>query len=489
MKTLYLDLGMGAAGDMLTAALLELMPERRDEFLRLMNGLGLRGVTVEAEPSVKCGITGTHVDVQVNGEHEQSLDVDDHVAAADMPERGRVTDATEQRPHDHDGHHHRHGHPGEAPDEGDADHHHHSHTSYPHIVELISTLAIGDRARTDAIAVYSLLADAESAVHGMPVDQVHFHEVGELDAIADIVGCSVLMSWLEPRRVLASSLNVGSGKVRCAHGIVPVPAPATERLLRGIPVYGGTIRGELCTPTGAALIKHFVDEFVATMPPMTVTAAGYGMGTKDFEAANCVRALLGEAADPDAGKQSPADANPVTDDTDGPGAGDAIRPATGGSDQAGATVTDVDDVDVTTTGSTDEVVELSCNLDDMTGEAIAYAQQKLFAAGAVEVFTTAVSMKKGRPGVLLTCLCPTVVKDVVVRTMFAHTTTIGVREHICHRYTLERSEQTVETRFGPVHVKVAAGYGVERRKPEHEDLAAIAEREQISLEEVRRAVP
>ncbi len=442
MTTLYLDLGMGAAGDMLTAALLELLPQRRAEFLEVMNGLGLPGVSVTAESSVKCGITGTHINVSVHGVSEHSVDVDDHPDAS----------ASNEHHHGEGGEHHHHG---DAHDHGTShDHHHphdphghedhegarghtHSHISFPHVVEVVNGLDIPEQARADAIAVYSQLAAAESAVHGLPVDQVHFHEVGEADAIADIVGACLLMSWLAPQRVLASPVHVGSGKVRCAHGIVPVPAPATERLLRGIPVYGGTIRGELCTPTGAALLKHFVDEFVPALPAMTVTAAGYGMGSKDFEAANCVRALLGELAE---------------------------------------------------TGSGDDVIELSCNLDDMTGEAIGYAQQQIFAAGAVEVFTTAVSMKKGRPGVLLTCLCPPAAAEEVVRAIFRHTTTIGVREHLCHRHTLDRVEQTVATRYGDVRVKVASGYGVRRSKPEYADLVTIAEREGISLDQAAGAV-
>ncbi len=388
MTMLYLDLGMGAAGDMLNAALLELLPQHRDEFLQIMNGLGLPGVSVTAEPSIKCGITGTHVDVSVHGISEQSVDVADA-----QPSRHHHPDhgSPRQETGDHDHHD-----ASETPDGGQqhASIEHiqsHSRSSYPRIVEIVNGLDIPQRVRADAIAVYSLL----------------------------------------------SPVHVGSGKVRCAHGIVPVPAPATERLLRGIPVYGGAVRGELCTPTGAALLKYFVDEFVQAMPVMTIRAAGYGMGTKDFEAANCVRVLLGEAAE---------------------------------------------------LGASGDVVELSCNLDDMTGERLGYAQEQLFAAGAVEVFTTAVTMKKGRPGILLTCLCPVAQRDDVVRAIFRHTTTIGVREHLCHRFTLDRSEEAVQTPYGQVRVKTVSGYGVRRSKPEYEDLAAVADREGLDLETVGRVV-
>lgn len=439
MTTLYLDLGMGAAGDMLAAALLELVPQRRAEFLQIMNGLGLPGVSVTAEPSVKCGITGTHVNVSVHGLSEQSLDVEDAASDHHHHGDGRHQHGAEDYVHGHGTENHHHHDQTHEPHEHDVGErgYPHSHSSFPHVVDVVNRLDIPERACADAIAVYAKLAEAEAAVHGMPVDQVHFHEVGEADAIADIVGVCVLMSWLAPQQVLASPVQVGSGKVRCAHGIVPVPAPATERLLRGVPVYGGSVRGELCTPTGAALLRQFVDEFVPAMPAMTIMAAGYGMGSKDFEAANCVRALLGETAVQD---------------------------------------------------SNDDVVELSCNLDDMTGEGIGYAQQQLFAAGAIEVFTTAVTMKKGRPGILLTCLCPPDISDEVVRAIFRHTTTIGVREHLCHRFTLDRAEETVQTPYGPARVKAVSGYGVRRGKPEYGDLVAIADHEQLSLDTVSRIV-
>ena len=232
---------MGAAGDMLTAALLELLPDR-EGFVRKLNSLGIPGVTVVAERSEKCGINGTHIRVMVHGEEENE---------------------------------HMHGH----------HHHDHHHGSMSEIRSIVSGLPIPTMVKLDIMAVYEEIARAESHVHGVPVDQIHFHEVGSMDAVADITAVCMLMYELDVDQVIASPVHVGSGQVRCAHGILPVPAPATAHILREIPIYGGSIKGELCTPTGAALLKHFVTEF-GDMPAMKLNAIGYGMGKKDFERAN-----------------------------------------------------------------------------------------------------------------------------------------------------------------------------------------------------------
>ncbi|MDR1826825.1 MAG: LarC family nickel insertion protein, partial [Methylobacteriaceae bacterium] len=247
----------------------------------------------------------------------------------------------------------------------------------------------------------------------------------QLDAVVDVVSVAWLMDRLKPRRVVGSPVHVGSGHVHTAHGVLPVPAPATARLLRGIPCYGGDIRGELCTPTGAALLSHFASAF-GPMPPMTLRAVGYGLGHKEFGAANCLRAFLGESA--------------------------------GGAATVG-----------------DTVVELKCNLDDMTGEAIGYTTALLLKEGALDVFLTPIQMKMGRPGVLLTCLCPPQEAERFAALMLTHTTTFGVRKTVCERAVLERSTETRETAFGPVRFKSGGGHGVSREKPEYDDVAAAAE--------------
>ena len=270
-KILYLECKMGAAGDMLTAALLELIPDP-DGFIRKMNTLGLPGVTVKREKAVSCGITGTHVSVVIDGEEEESHDVD---------MQGHEHDHEHEHHHEHD---HGHG-------------HHHSHNSMAGIAHIVRDhLDIPEKVKEDVLAVYGRIAEAEAHVHGVPVSDIHFHEVGTMDAVADVTAVCLLMNEINPDEVVVSPVHVGSGMVRCAHGILPVPAPATAYILRDVPIYGGEIRGELTTPTGAALLTHFADRF-GQMPLMSVRAIGCGMGKKEFPAANCVRAMLGETKD------------------------------------------------------------------------------------------------------------------------------------------------------------------------------------------------
>ncbi len=265
MKTLYLDCGMGAAGDMLTAALTELLPDA-DAFITELNSAGVPGVVIEKELSVKCGITGTHISVKINGEEEHS-----------------------NAHHHEEEHSHEHHHEEEHSHEHEHTHAHH-HSSMHEIEHIIGHLKVSDKVKKDVTAVYNLIAEAESNAHGIPVTDIHFHEVGTMDAIADVTAVCLLMERLAPERVIASPVHVGSGQVKCAHGILPVPAPATAFILKDVPIYGGKITGELCTPTGAALLKYFVDIF-GDMPVMKTEKIGYGMGQKDFIAANCVRAF------------------------------------------------------------------------------------------------------------------------------------------------------------------------------------------------------
>ena len=423
MKTLYLECAMGAAGDMLTAALLELTGDRQ-AFIDKMNAIGLPGVKVAAEESVKCGITGTHIRVTVDGMEEEAGDAHDH------------HHEHEHHHHDHDHHHeHAHDHHEEEHDHHhDHEHGHHHHASVADIEGLINGLDVSDRVKADAKAVYALIADAESRVHGRPVTEIHFHEVGTLDAVADVVGVCLLMEQLAPDQVIASPVHTGSGHVHCAHGILPVPAPATALILEGIPSYGGKVSGELCTPTGAALLKHFVSRF-GDRPVMAVEAIGYGMGKKDFDQANCVRAFLGQSE-----------------------------------------------------GERETITRLECNLDDMTGEDIAFAMEQLFAAGARDVYTQPIGMKKSRPGILLSVICLAQDADRLAEVMMKHTTTLGIRRQDMSRYVLDRKQETVSTEYGPVRVKRASGMGVDRIKPEYEDIAALAKEHNVPLSVIREAV-
>ena len=448
MKTLYLECGMGAAGDMLTAALLELMPDP-DAAVAELNGLGIPGVQFSKEAVSKCGIGGTHMTVKVHGEEESEEMFHHHHEHHDHPHEHEHSHESachehhdhlhehEDHEHTHEHHHeHAHEHTHEHTHEhGDAGHTHHHHSSLHDIEHIVcGHLNIPEQVKQDVMAVYGLIAEAESHAHGVPVTEIHFHEVGTMDAIADITAVCLLMNKIAPDQVIVSPVHVGSGHVHCAHGILPVPAPATAYILNGVPMYGGAVKGELCTPTGAALLKHFATRF-GDMPVMRTEAIGYGMGKKDFEQANCIRAMLGETED----------------------AGDSV-------------------------------LQLECNVDDMTAEELGFAMEAILAAGALEVYTVAAGMKKSRPGTLLSVLCHEAEKEKLVRVIFQNTTTIGVREHACSRYTLKRSFETVQTPYGEVQKKISSGYGVTREKYEYEDLARIAREQGMSLEEVRKSI-
>ena len=405
MRTLFFDCGMGAAGDMLAAALYELLAEeQRASFLETMSTL-IPGVSFQAERSVKCGVAGTHILVEIHGETEPSADTAAY----------------------------------EPIDPNGQDHHHREIVEHSHgqglnqIRQVIFSLKLPVDVKENMWSVYRLLAAAESEAHGEPVDRIHFHEVGELDAIADIAAVCLLLHTLAPERIVASPVHVGFGQVRCAHGILPVPAPATAILLKGVPIYSGTIRGELCTPTGAALLKHFCT--FGAMPQVSIQSIGYGMGTKDFEAANCVRALLGEA------------------------------------DETAETIS-----------------ELCCNLDDMTPEAIGFALERLWEGPILDAFTSPIGMKKNRPGILLTCLCRKEDTEPVVRLLFRHTATLGVRQRVCSRYTLARSICEVSISGEVFRVKCGSGWGVQRKKAEYEDAARFARANNLPFAEASEII-
>ena len=375
---------MGAAGDMLLSSLAELTGDVKACEEKL-NSLGIPDVTYDFEKSVKCGIEGTHAHVVVHGVEE-----DEHI---------------------HDHHHEEHHH----------EHHHHTHMS--DIENIINGLNVSDKVKADALAVYGLIAEAESKAHGKPITDIHFHEVGTMDAVADIVGVCHLLEQIAPAKIIVSPLATGFGQVRCAHGILPVPAPATASIIEGIPTYSGDVEGELLTPTGAALLKHFADSF-GTRPVMAIEKTGYGMGRKDFAKANMLRTFIGEADN-----------------------------------------------------ESDKVVEMKFNVDDMTGEEIGYATGVLMDNGALDVFTTSVYMKKNRPGILFTVLVKLEDKEKFAKLIFENTTTIGIRFNEMERFKLSRREEKVMTKFGEVSFKVSEGFGVSKVKPEYDDVKGIADKE------------
>ena len=389
MKTLYLECNMGAAGDMLTAALLELVsPAQQQEYLKVMNSIP--GVEVRLSRESRCGIQGCHVTVLVHGEEEHS---------------------------------------GET-----AEHHGHHHTGMEDIRRIVGGLELPDEVKRRALHIYGLIAAAESHAHGLPVEEVHFHEVGAMDAVVDVTGCCLLLYWLHPERIVVSPIHLGSGTVRCAHGILPVPAPATAYILQGVPCYGGSIQGELCTPTGAAILKSIAHAF-GPMPAMSLQAAGIGTGSREFEQANILRAFLGES-------------------------------------QAAL--------------HSSQVLELSCNIDDMTGEELAFAAEKLMEGGALDVYSRPMQMKKGRPAVMLCCLCRPEDQAKLCGLMLEHTTSWGLRMTMVNRVVLPRSTVETVTPYGRVRVKYTALPRL-KAKTEYEDTAAAARRAGVPYRQVEQA--
>lgn len=379
---------MGAAGDMLCASLLELL-ENKDEFLEKLNKIFAPNISFEREIVSKHGICGTHLHVIINGEEEGEE------------------------------HHH---------------HHHHHHNTPLDIKYIIEGFDISDKIKSKALSVYDVIAKAESEVHGESVANIHFHEVGALDAVADVTAFCLLLDEIGADKVCVSPINLGKGGVKCAHGILPVPAPATARIIEGLSVFSDDITGELCTPTGAALLKNFASP-TPTLPIMKLEKIGYGFGKKDFERPNCVRAFLGESEE-----------------------------------------------------KSEVIFELTCNIDDMTGEEIAFATKKLLEGGARDVYTLPIGMKKSRPGVQLNVLCDDTKKEELLHILFKHTSTLGVRESVFSRHALQREFETVSTPYGEVKIKKSSGFSVTKTKAEYEYLARLADENDLSIKDIKETI-
>ena len=316
-----------------------------------------------------------------------------------------------------------------------------THRFLPDVEEILSRGRLSERQRTLALRIFRRLAEAEAAVHGLPLEKVHFHEVGALDSLADIAGSAIALDLLGAERVTSRSVPTGSGTVKCAHGVMPVPAPGTAELLKGVPLAPTAIKGELTTPTGAAILTTVVQEWTET-PAMTIERIGCGAGQRELlEQPNVLRVFVGTAE---------------------------VKPAA---------------------EETDQVWVLETNLDDVPAEVIGYCFEQLFAAGALDVFATPVQMKKNRPGVLLTVLAPAAAVDAVETVLFRETQTFGVRRHVAQRSKLRREAVTVQTPWGPVQGKRGwrAG-GPDVFTPEYEDCARVAREHGVPLRAVYEAV-
>jgi uncharacterized protein (TIGR00299 family) protein len=436
MRIAYFDCFSGISGDMFLGALVDagVSPKLLEDTVAALD----IGARLEISRVVRGGISATKVDVYSNGEKDLPREVfwqqqghghtHDHQHLEPVLGQSAVTT---QHDHSHDNH----------------SHHTHSHgRSLTEIRAIIGKAAISSTAKATAIRIFEALGEAEAEIHETTVDAVHFHEVGAVDAMVDIVCAAVGAESLAIQEWVCSPLNVGGGTVKCAHGTLPVPAPATLKLLRDAPVYSSGPQVELVTPTGAAIVKTLSTRFTP-FPAMKIEKAGYGAGTRDFpEHPNLLRLTIGEiTAAERADTSPPASHNP----------------------------------------STEKITVLEANLDDLSPQVLAYAMERLLAEGALDVFSVPVQMKKSRPGALLTVLAKMEDADRLTKLIFAETTTLGVRRREEHRQTLSRRWETVNTTWGPVRIKIANMNGtVSNYAPEYEDCRALAEAHHIPLKQV-----
>ena len=435
-KTLYFDCFSGASGDMIVGALLDLgLP-----LLALQDALGSLAIEyggVSADRVLRAGVSATKFRVHAEHAHVMS-----RPAAAPRhshehaPATGRQGAAHQHsREHDHAEADTHHAHPhGDSHRDGHV-HHHHDHHSLKEITTFIDRSALSRAARARAVRMFERLAEAEAAIHAMPVERVHLHEVGSLDSIIDIVGAVYGLEWIGAERVASSPLNVGSGMVTCAHGTFPVPAPATARLLRGVPIYAGPIATELVTPTGALIVTEYATQY-GPLSAMRVESIGYGAGDRDFEQTpNVLRLLLGEAE---------------------------------------------------ASTATERVVSMECEIDDMNPQLFGPLMDALYGAGALDVFYAPVQMKKGRPGTLVTVIAHPERREAIAARLFTDTTTLGVRYVEMHRERLDREFRSIQTPVGAIRFKVASRGGrLLNAAPEFEDCARAAADHHLPIKDVQ----
>ena len=416
MRIAYLDCFSGISGDMFLGALVDagVSPKLLEDTVAALN----IGARLEISRVQRSGISATKVDVYVNGEKDQP----------------REAFLAEQKPEHAHGHGHEHSH---------ASGHRHGR-ALSKIRRIIEQSAINIASKATAIRIFETLGEAEAKIHNTSIEQVHFHEIGAVDAMVDIVCAAVGAESLAVEQWVCSPLNVGGGTVKCAHGTLPVPAPATLQLLRDAPVYSSGPQVELVTPTGAALVKTLITRF-APFPSMKIEESGYGAGTRDFpDHPNLLRLTIGEAA---------------------AASGEAAM--TNGE------------------AANDRITVLEANLDDLSPQVLAYAMERLLADGALDVFSVPVQMKKSRPGALLTVLARMEDANRLTKTIFAETTTLGVRRRVEERQTLSRRWETVATTWGPVRIKIANLNGsISNYAPEYEDCRTLAEAHHVPLKQV-----
>jgi hypothetical protein len=406
-RTAYFDCFSGVSGDMFLGALIDLgLPI--EDLRRALGSLAIDYGRIDADRVVRAGISATKFRAEPN--------------PAWRAEARSVSPAREGGSPDHVHHHHHHA-------------HHHDHHSLEEIRGFVERSSLSRGGKDRAIHLFERLGRAEAEIHQTPLDKVHLHEVGALDSIIDIVGAVHGMEWLNVDDVVASALNVGSGTVKCEHGVYPVPAPATALLLRDIPVYAGTVAAELVTPTGALLVTEYAQRF-GPLPAMRLRGVGYGAGDRDPKGhPNVFRVVLGESA---------------------------------------------------SARSIEPLLVIECEIDDMNPQLFGPLMDRLFEAGAFDVFYAPVQMKKNRPGTLVTVLAPPEKRESIANVLFAETTTIGVRYQEVQRERLEREVRTIKTSVGPIRFKVAVREGrVLNAAPEFDDCARAAASHRMPIKDVQ----
>ncbi len=436
-KIAYIDCFSGASGDMFLGALLDLgLP--LDGLRGALGSLAIEYGTVSADRVLRAGVSATKFRLQ---EAPLTAVATGSNSAGGDGAGGRSNAHGGGRHHHHGDHHddhdhdQAHGHLNDHDHAHGASHHHGPHHSLKAIAGFIERSALTREGKDRAVHLFRRLGEAEAAIHNMPLEEIHLHEVGAMDSIIDIVGVVYAMDWLGADRVVASPLNVGSGTVKCAHGTFPVPAPATARLLQGVPVYAGAVSAELVTPTGALIVTDYAGSF-ERLPMMRVESVGYGAGDRDFDGnPNVLRILVGEAG---------------------------VSPAA------------------------DRVVVLESEIDDMNPQLFGPLMDRLHQAGALDVFYAPVQMKKNRPGTLVTVIARPEQRESLSGLLFAETTTIGVRYHEMQRDCLEREVRSIATPVGPIRFKVARRAGrVLNASPEFEDCAKAAAEHGLPIKDVQ----
>ena len=405
MKILYFDCFAGISGDMTIGALLDLGLDF--EFLiNELAKLGVSGYELSLTRVDRSGINAAKFDV-----HLSSIEINHH--------------------HDHSHKEHTHSHETHHP--SPITHHSHNHRSLSTIKHLIESSTLSEKVKQNSLAIFQRIGEAESKIHGVDIESVHFHEVGAVDSIVDIIGACIGLEALGIEKIISSPLHVGYGTFTCAHGTYPIPGPAATEILRGVPIYAKEIEGELVTPTGAAIVATLASEF-SKMPMMRVEKVGYGAGTRTYEKfPNVLRAVLGEIE---------------------------IKDAT-----------------------PDTISVIEANIDDLSPQIFGHLMEQALTAGALDIFYTPVQMKKNRPGILLTLLCAVGDREKFIELIFRETTTLGIRYRTENRVILQREFLSVETEFGPVKIKIArdANGKVINVAPEYEDCQAAAMKHQVAV--------